>query len=170
MWAAGVVILEMYAGGLAGLKAAGGDNALELLETCARNTSVTPTSTENTRQTGKGSGGGESATGRGREQTGAEGGVGRGSPQGNGGPKKRNIFRVDMPEGVLAVLREIFQQEAGDRPESMEVRKAYVHPRSPICRGYGQSSKAQQTRALEMFQVQQETWRELYRWAQVSRV
>lgn len=140
MWAAGVVILEMYAGGLAGLKEARGDYALDLLETCARHTTdvptpgedsggvLTPKSSENTRQHEGGGRGDAGAAGQDGEQSGAKGGMGSGSSRGNGGAKRRITFRVAMPGGVLAVLQDIFQQEAGDRPESMEVR------RSPFCR------------------------------------
>lgn len=136
MWAAGVVILEMYAGGLAGLKAAGGDNALDLLETCARQTAnvttpveesggvLTTSSRENTRQHEGGDEDGAGAAGRdvGQPQAMREAGSSC-SFRGNGGTTKRVTFRVDMPEGVIAVLRDIFQQEAGDRPESMEVTR-----------------------------------------------
>lgn len=137
MWAAGVVILEMYAGGLAGLKEARGDNALDLLETCARHAEdvrnpvegngrvLTPKSRENTRQHEGAAGDAAIATRQDGGQPRAKCAAGSGSLRGNGGTKKRITFRVDMPEGVLAVLRDIFQQEAGDRPESMEVRKTF---------------------------------------------
>lgn len=122
MWAAGVVILEMYAGGLAGLKAVRGDNALELLETCARHSAdattpveesgrvLTPQRRDHEQRDGDGG------------QPRAAGGVGNVSLRRSSGTEKRCTFRVDMPEGVIAVLRDIFQREAGDRPESMTVR------------------------------------------------
>eukprot|EP00752_Nemacystus_decipiens_P014145 g12578.t2 len=67
---------------------------------------------------------GARATSQDGEQPQAKGASGSGSLRGNDGTKKRITFRVNMPEGVLAVLRDIFQQEAGDRPESMEVLAA----------------------------------------------
>eukprot|EP00903_Cladosiphon_okamuranus_P013903 g12931.t1 len=135
MWAAGVVILEMYAGGLTGLKEARGDNALDFLETCARHTTdmttaeysrgvLKPNQSEKMLQHERGGGGSASATGQNGGQSVAIVGEGSVSPRGNGCTKRRIAFRVDMPRGVLAVLRDIFQQEAGDRPESMEVLAA----------------------------------------------
>lgn len=92
MWAAGVVVLEMYAGGLGNLPAGQGDTALELLETLVRNA------------VGHDGGHRNSASAEGEDK------------------KRRDTFLVDMPEGVLAVLREVFQRTAGNRPFSMEVR------------------------------------------------
>ncbi|CAM9234091.1 unnamed protein product [Ectocarpus sp. 12 AP-2014] len=92
MWAAGVVVLEMYAGGLGNLPAGQGDNALELLETLVRNT------------IGHGGGQKNCVSADGEDNT----------------KKGRDTFLVDMPEGVLAVLREVFQRTAGNRPFSME--------------------------------------------------
>lgn len=147
MWAAGVVILEMYAGGLTALTVGRGDNALDLLETCARHTAdvtapvaesrsvMTPKRRPNTHQHEGGAGDGASATGRGLGRPRVAGGVGSGSPRGNGGTKKRYTFRVDMPDGVLAVLRDIFQREPGDRPESMEVGR-YTHRGHRFVEGY----------------------------------
>lgn len=126
MWAAGVVILEMYAGGLTALTAGRGDNALHLLETCARHTAdVTTPEVENTRQHEGGGGDGASATGQDGRQLRAAGGAGSGPSRENVGTEKRTTFRVGMPEGVCAVLRDIFQPDAGDRPESMEVGGMY---------------------------------------------
>ncbi|CAM9502681.1 unnamed protein product [Ectocarpus sp. 4 AP-2014] len=96
MWAAGVVVLEMYAGGLGNLPAGQGDNALELLETLVRNTVGHD-------------GGHRNCASAGGEDKVKEG---------------RDTFLVDMPEGVLAVLREVFQRTAGNRPFSMEALAA----------------------------------------------
>ncbi|CAM9788241.1 unnamed protein product, partial [Ectocarpus sp. 13 AM-2016] len=96
MWAAGVVVLEMYAGGLGNLPAGQGDNALELLETLVRNT------------VGHDGGHKNCASADGEDKT----------------KKGRDTFLVDMPEGVLAVLREVFQRTAGNRPFSMEALAA----------------------------------------------
>lgn len=116
MWAAGVVVLEMYAGGLTGLPLGWGENALDLLETLARNTTGLSNS-------GEGSGGNASSIGKDPEQPQSRvaGGLER-SAQGSGSPKGRGAFRVDMPEAVVSILRDIFQKKAEDRPESMEVR------------------------------------------------
>lgn len=94
MWSAGVVVLEMYAGGLGNLPAGQGDNALELLETLARNT------------VGHDGGHRNCVSADGEDKT----------------KEGRDTFLVDMPEGVLAVLRDVFQRTAGNRPFSMEVR------------------------------------------------
>ncbi|CAM9827511.1 unnamed protein product [Ectocarpus fasciculatus] len=99
MWAAGVVVLEMYAGGLANLPAGQGDNALELLETLARNT--------------VGHDGGHincSSNADGEDKT----------------KKRRDTFLVDMPEGVLAVLRNVFLRTAENRPFSMEALAVHL--------------------------------------------
>ncbi len=120
MWAAGVVILEMYAGSLAALPSGWGENALDLLEALACNTPGLSSS-----GAGEDSGDGASATGEGaeRRQSGVVGGVERNKSAGDGGSRGgRGTFRVDMPEEVVAILREIFRRETEDRPESMEVR------------------------------------------------
>ncbi|CAM9504523.1 unnamed protein product, partial [Scytosiphon promiscuus] len=106
MWAAGVVILEMYAGGLANLPAGRGDNALDLLETLVGNTVNGP---EN---------GGDEV------QEGLESMPQLDGRDENKSDRQRKFLRVDMPEGVLAILRDIFQREAGDRPSSLEVLAA----------------------------------------------
>lgn len=138
MWAAGVVILELYTGGLAGLKEARGDNALDLLETCARHADdvispveengrvLTSRNTDIIRQHEGAGRDGACATRQDGRQPRAKGTAGSDSSRRDGSTNKQVSFRVHMPEGVLAVLRDIFRQKAGDRPESMEVRKTYL--------------------------------------------
>lgn len=128
MWAAGVVILELYAGGLSALKAGRGENASDALETLVSNTAgvTTKTIAENASIAGKRPKEGDVPCASGEDgkspQSEAAGGVGKCATQSKGCTKNRDKFRVEMPEGVLAVLREIFRWEAGDRPVSVEVR------------------------------------------------
>lgn len=119
MWAAGVVMLEMYAGSLAALPSGWGENALDLLEALVRNTPGLSSSGG-----GEDSGDGASSTGKDAEgrQPGVAAEVEREKSPGDGGLSGgRGAFRADMPEEVVAILREIFRREAEDRPESMEV-------------------------------------------------
>lgn len=127
MWAAGVVVLELYAGGLSALTAGRGENASDLLETLVSNTAsvMTEASAENGGVPGKqtkdkGVPSAFAKDGKSAE-SGAADGAGKRPTKGKGCTKNRNTFRVDMPAGVLAILREIFQWEAGDRPVSVEV-------------------------------------------------
>lgn len=127
MWAAGVVVLELYAGGLSALPAGRGENASDLLETLVSNTAgvTTKTSAENGGVAGKQTKekGVPSASAKDGKSTkpGDPDGAGERATKGKSCTKNRDTFRVDMPTGVLAVLREIFQWEAGDRPVSVEV-------------------------------------------------
>lgn len=126
MWAAGVVILEMYAGGLAALPEGRGDNALDLLETLLDNTSEATVEME--------VGGADENRANMRTSMGRDTDTSRAAYNSGGAPQaratratareravQRKVLRVEMPGGVLAVLRDIFQWEAGDRPSSMEV-------------------------------------------------
>lgn len=129
MWATGVLILEMYAGGLAALPAGQGENAGDLLETLVETSSrrVFCQADGGVRQEGccttsnRGGGGHKGinvgADAGGRLRAGGEvGGV-----VDVGGRRRRNTLRVDMPEEVVILLREMFEREAEDRPVSMEV-------------------------------------------------
>lgn len=144
MWAAGVVVLEMYAGGLAGLTAGRGENAFDLLETLVRNTAGITTPIADSggvagEQTKEGVPSASGKEGR-PSQPGAPDGAGKGATGGNRGKINRDTLRADMPEGVVAVLREIFQWEAGDRPVSVEVRYLWVATAFVECWGSGSQS------------------------------
>lgn len=129
MWAAGVLILEMYAGGLAALPAGRGENAGDLLEALVGN--------------GRGNDFGEAdgvrqegcCTTRNDDghkdvNVGTERGPRMVSAARAGGNdvgmmrREREKLRVGMPEEVLKLLREMFKREAGDRPVSMEVNES----------------------------------------------
>lgn len=135
MWAAGVVILEMYAGGLTTLVAGRGENARDLLEALVHN-SRTGTSTFHhggarrkcsaqqncdTTRICKGDNAtvdaGEPPT---RVRVDERGGTVDSEKW------KPGTFRVDMPEDILALMREIFKWKAEERPVSMEVNDCIV--------------------------------------------
>lgn len=128
MWAAGVVILELYAGGLEALESGCGENATALLESISRKA--------------KGSYGGAEAGDQYRAGCGNDRGVGNGSGDcsvGEGGVPdagdadedvgergrtmggEKNTCHVDVPDDVLAVLRDMLTKEPRARPSSMEV-------------------------------------------------
>lgn len=127
MWAAGVVILEMYAGGLATLPEGRGEKAGDFLETLVENSRKSDfcrgdgARQEDCCATSNGGDHRDANVGTevGGQLAGASGEAG-GNDVGRG-RKKRGKLRVGMPEEVLEILREMFKREAGDRPESMEV-------------------------------------------------
>lgn len=137
MWAAGVVILELYAGGLAALESGLGENAAVLLERISQKAKSSHGSVEAGDQAGAGCGGGGGGNG-----SGTGGGVGNGSGSGSAGGGrvidaedanqdvgergrtmggKKNMCHIDVPEDVLAVLKDMLTEEPHARPGSMEV-------------------------------------------------
>lgn len=122
MWAAGVVILEMYAGGLAALRGGRGEHARDLLETLVAKSRDFPRVDEVWQ--GEGTTSNCCADVHVKAKTGDRlpaGGVGAGGTDVS--ERIRNKLRVDMPEEVLELLREMFRREPRDRPVSMEVRR-----------------------------------------------
>lgn len=130
MWAAGVLILEMYAGGLAALPAGQGENAGDLLETLVEGSRGSDfCRADDVRQAGC-----CCTTSNGDDpkevNVGTERGARLKTAGGAGGNhvgktrRKREKLRVDMPDEVLKLLREMFKREAGDRPVSMEVNES----------------------------------------------
>lgn len=128
MWAAGVVILEMYVGGLAALRAGRGENAHTLLETLIQNSdrnsdnqqgiwieddrgsaALMPECCGTTNDTP----GGGVEVGR---NTGEHDSRGDGKAR-----QKGECFRVAMPGDVRELLREIFKRDERERPMSVQV-------------------------------------------------
>lgn len=144
MWAAGVIILEMYAGGLAALPAGRGEKAGDFLEILVESSRKSDfCQGDGARQkdcsaTSNGGGHRDATVGAevevGGRVLGASGAAG-GNDVGRG-RNRRGKLRVGMPEEVLEILREMFKREAGDRPVSMEVNhlvkqnKKEVHTRA----------------------------------------
>lgn len=133
MWAAGVVILEMYAGSLAALGGGRGQNAHILLEFLVRNTNTVTAAAD---IKGAAAGHDDDAIYDGRhtrncglyDDIGASGekgkrfSTGAGESTVSGTSTRRDRFRVDMPEDVLSMLREIFKQSVEERPTTMKVK------------------------------------------------
>lgn len=128
MWSAGVVVLELYAGGLSALRAGRGENVSDALEAFVRDAAgvTTKPNAENgglaEKKVERDGVSNVSVKDGKSPQPGAADKMEKCATRGKSCTKKQDKFRVDMPEGVLEVLREIFQWEAGDRPASLEVR------------------------------------------------
>lgn len=116
------MILELYAGGLKALKEGRGDNAPELLETLSGNSETEKTDGQSSPidfETAKSLHLRESDDeGTAVYERGMVGLVGRKGPMVN---EKRKRCPIDMPKGVVSVLRELLAREPGARPTSMEV-------------------------------------------------
>lgn len=128
MWAAGVIILEQYAGSLKTLKAGHGDNAPALLETLSQKNKTRSGDSSRSVQSSSPI---DSGTGKSlhfRESDGGGTTVYEGDMVGTVGREeeltvdgKRKSCPIDMPNDVLSVLRELLTTEPRARPASMEV-------------------------------------------------
>ena len=123
-WAAGVIILEMYAGGLAALPAGRGENAGDLLETLVEKSRSDLCQADGVQREGccaTSKGGDHEDVNVSTETGGRLRAGGKASGNDVGRRRRGEKLRVDMPEEVLNVLRDVFKREAEDRPVSMEV-------------------------------------------------
>lgn len=137
MWAAGVVILELYAGGLEALESGCGENAAALLESLSQKARGSYGGAEAGDQYRAGCGDGVGVgddggvrnssmyssgdCGVGEERVLAGGADQDAGERGRTVGGKKNMCHIDVPEDVRAVLRDMLSEEPHARPSSMEV-------------------------------------------------
>lgn len=132
MWAGGVVILELYAGTLAALRAGKGEHACELLETLLKERNPTPAMDEGLEHESIVWHEGGKDVVRVADENGQRPRSSAGGESDTGTRSRRNMLRVEMPEEVSEILRNIFKEQPERRPPSMEVKTVLIDGRGYV--------------------------------------